>query len=133
MSPTHLTPTQLTDLNELLRQRHRELSQLVESELHADGTQEISVTTTSDAGWVSADVNADVLIARAERDANELAEITSALDRVRLGGYSFCAACSKDIGYTRLLAHPTARRCLPCQQAVEAKKTSMNSGSKQTG
>ncbi len=130
MSPAQLTPSQLTDLSELLRQRHRDLSQVVVRELHADGAPEISVTTASDADWTVADVDSDVLIARAQRDASELTEVASALERVQTGRYGICAACGKDIGYTRLLAHPAARRCLPCQQAVEAKATSTNVGSK---
>ena len=121
MPAAQLTPTQLTDLSELLRQRHRDLSLVVERELHADGTPELSVTTASDADWTAADVDADAFIARAERDTSELTEVAEALDRVQAGRYGVCEACGKDIGYTRLLAHPAARRCLPCQQAAEAK------------
>ena len=121
MSPTLLTPSQSTDLSELLRQRHRDLSLVVDRELHADGAPEISVTTATDADWASADVDADALINRAERDSSELTEVTDALDRVQTGRYGVCESCGKDIGYTRLLAHPAARRCLPCQQTVEAK------------
>ena len=121
MSTSQLTSTQLTDLSELLRQRHRDLSLLVERELHADGAPEIAVATATDADWASADVDADALIARAERDASELTEVTDALERVQQGRYGVCEACGKAIGYTRLLAHPAARRCLPCQQTVEAK------------
>ena len=130
MSPTLLTPSQSTDLSELLHQRHRDLSLVVDRELHADGADEISVTTATDADWASADVDADALIARAERDSSELTEVTDALDRVQTGRYGACEACGKDIGYTRLLAHPVARRCLPCQQAVEARATSINGDSK---
>lgn len=121
MSPAQLTSTQLTDLSELLRQRHRDLSLVVERELHADGAPEVSITTATDADWASADVDADAFIARAERDSSELTEVANALDRVQAGRYGVCEACRKDIGYTRLLVHPAARRCLPCQQAVEAK------------
>ena len=121
MSPTLLTPSQLTDLSELLCQRYRDLSLVVERELHADGTPELSVTTATDADWASADIDADALIAKAERDASELTEVTDALERVQQGRYGVCEACGKAIGYTRLLAHPAARRCLPCQQTVEAK------------
>ncbi len=121
MSPAQLTPTQLTDLSQLLRQRHSALSLAVERELHADGTTEMSVTTASDADWTAADVDADAFIARAERDSSELTEVAQALDRLTDGRYGLCETCSNDIGYPRLLAHPAARRCLPCQQAAEAK------------
>lgn len=124
MPPAQLTPSQLTDLSELLRQRHRDLSLVVERELHADGTPEISVTTASDADWAAADVDADAFIARAERDSSELTEVADALERVQHGRYGVCEACGKDIGYTRLLVHPAARRCLSCQQTVEAKNDS---------
>ena len=130
MSPAQLTPTQLTDLSQLLRQRHRALSLAVERELHADGTTEMSVTTESDADWTAADVDADTFIARAERDSSELTEVTEALDRLTDGRYGICESCSKDIGYARLLAHPAARRCLPCQQAVEAKTIATAGSSK---
>ncbi len=124
MPPAQLMPTQLTDLSELLRQRYIDLSLVVERELHADGTSEIAVTTASDADWTAADVDADTSIARAERDSSELTEVANALDRLQSGRYGLCEACGKDIGYTRLLAHPAARRCLSCQQAVEAKSAS---------
>ncbi len=124
MSPAQLTPSQLTDLSELLRQRHRDLSQVVERELHADGASEVSVTGASDADWTTADVDADTLIARAERDSSELIEIANALDRVADDRYGACEACSKDIGYARLLVHPAARRCLSCQQTAESKNGS---------
>ena len=124
MPPAQLTPSQLTDLSELLRQRHRDLSLVVERELHADGTPEISVTTASDADWTAADVDADAFIARAERDSSELTEVADALERVQHGRYGVCEACGKDIGYTRLLVHPAARRCVSCQQTVEAKSDS---------
>ena len=132
MPTTLLTPSQMTDLRELLHQRHRELSLVVAREMHADGAPEMSITASSDADWASADVDADALIARAERDSGELAEVANALDRVAEGHYGVCEACRKDIGYTRLLVHPAARRCLPCQQAVEAKKSSVVGTSRRT-
>ncbi len=119
MASSQLTPTQLTDLSELLRQRERALSLVVERELHADGAAEISVTTATDADWVISSVDADASIAKAERDSSELTEVANALDRVHTGRYGVCEACGRDIGYTRLLVHPAARRCLDCQQAVE--------------
>ena len=122
MSQALLTPSQLTDLSELLRQRHRDLSQVVARELHADGAPEIAISAPSDADWATADVDADALIARAERDASELVDITHALDRAAEGRYGACEACGKPTGYARLLAHPAARRCLPCQQSIEAKE-----------
>lgn len=120
MPTTPLTSTQLNDLSGLLHQRHHALSLVVQRELHADGAPELAVVTASDADWASADVDADAFITRAERNTSELTEVTSALDRVQAGRYGVCETCGEGIGFTRLLVHPAARRCLPCQQAVEA-------------
>ncbi len=130
MPSAQLTPTQLTDLSQLLHHRHRDLSLAVERELHADGTTEMSVATTSDADWKAADVEADTFIAKAARDSIELSEVTEALDRLTDGRYGNCETCSKDIGYSRLLVHPAARRCLPCQKAAEDKGDSSHGSSR---
>jgi DnaK suppressor protein len=130
MPPAQLTPPQLTDLSQLLRQRYRDLSLAVERELHADGMPEIAVTTASDADWTAADVDADAVIARAERDSSELTEVAEALTRMEDGRYGICETCGKDIGYPRLLVHPAARRCLACQQTAEAKGDSSSGTSR---
>ena len=124
MPPAQLISTQLTDLSELLRQRHRDLTLVVDRELHAEGMSEVSVTLATDADWAAAAVEAETSIARAERDVSELSEIADALARVESGNYGTCEACGNDIGYARLLAHPAARRCLSCQQTIEAKRDS---------
>jgi RNA polymerase-binding transcription factor DksA len=59
------------------------------------------------------------MIAKAERDANELTSMSLALDKIADGTYGVCEACGDDIGYPRLLAYPGARRCLGCQEKAE--------------
>lgn len=121
MSQFALTTQQIEDLRQLLLQRHKLLSAAVNADLHADDDSVTSITGGSDADWTTADVDADNLIAKAERDAKEQAETAAALDKIADGRYGVCEACGEAIGYARLLAYPSARRCLACQQNAEVR------------
>jgi RNA polymerase-binding transcription factor DksA len=44
----------------------------------------------------------------------ELAEIDGALERISSGGYGVCERCGAPIPDGRLLARPTATRCVTC-------------------
>jgi len=121
MSQFALTTQQIEDLRQLLLQRHRYLSAAVNADLHVDDESHTSITGAGDADWTTADVDADNLIAKAERDARDLAETAFALDKVDDGRYGVCESCGEAIGYARLLAYPSARRCLSCQKQAEVR------------
>jgi DnaK suppressor protein len=116
-----ITPEQLNDLQRLLNQRYAVLSQQVDRELHSDSAKEVSITTPSDADWTTDDQASSDQIARVERDAYELASVETALASIRKGTYGTCIRCGNFIDYVRLVAHPTALRCLSCQEKIEAK------------
>lgn len=124
MSQFALTSKQIDDLRQLLQQRQRQLAAALDAELHADDESHTSITAESDADWATADVESESLIAKAERDAKELAETAAALEKVEDGRYGVCEACGEAIGYPRLLAYPSARRCLACQKGAEARSGS---------
>lgn len=124
MSQFALTTRQIDDLTQLLQQHERQLMAAVNRELHADDATHTSITGGSDADWATADAEADDLLARAERDARELAATSAALEKIGEGTYGICEDCGEAIGYPRLLAYPAARRCLACQQKSESKTTS---------
>jgi DnaK suppressor protein len=46
--------------------------------------------------------------------AQRLGEIDAALERLRVGGYGDCVVCGRPIDPERLLARPTADRCVGC-------------------
>jgi DnaK suppressor protein len=46
-------------------------------------------------------------------------EVNTALERLSDGGFGVCKDCGKRIGRPRLLANPTATRCLACQSQFE--------------
>ena len=63
----------------------------------------------------------DVGISQTARDTQELEDIGSALKRIDDGTYGECVDCGEDIPRPRLEATPSAARCIPCQEKVEAR------------
>ena len=59
--------------------------------------------------------------AERERDVRELRQIAEARERMRDGSYGLCIDCGAPIPFPRLEALPYSARCVPCQQAIEAK------------
>lgn len=54
-----------------------------------------------------------------QRDQEELIAIQAARGRMADGSYGECVDCARSIPFERLEAHPTAVRCVPCQEAYE--------------
>ncbi|HEV7912923.1 MAG TPA: TraR/DksA family transcriptional regulator [Albitalea sp.] len=55
------------------------------------------------------------------RDQEELTEIAAARERIARGSYGECIDCGQPIGFDRLAAQPTAKRCIVDQEAWEKK------------
>lgn len=58
--------------------------------------------------------------AELERDLDELAAVESALVRLDDGSYGTCIDCGQPIDARRLIAVPSALRCMACQARYEA-------------
>src|SRR4051812_23306904 len=117
-----LTPEELAQLRSMIDERHMAL----EAELHSDAARARAETYGELAGPVadpgdsaSATLISDISNAELRRDLQELRALEAARDRIEDGTYGFCVDCGQDIGFKRLLAQPTALRCLPHQQAYE--------------
>ena len=79
----------------------------------------------SDAGDESvADLLSDVTQAEVARDVAEVRDIHAAETRIAAGRYGVCIDCGAAIGYPRLQAYPTAKRCLHCQALREKTRAS---------
>jgi DnaK suppressor protein len=61
----------------------------------------------------------DAAFALQEHDIEELEATELALMRITQGTYGLCLACETEIPITRLLAFPSAMRCIECQTATE--------------
>ena len=75
---------------------------------------------TGDAGdEAAASLLRDINEAGVMRDIGEVRDIVAAEQRVAAGRYGLCIDCGNPVGYKRLMAYPSAKRCLPCQERRE--------------
>jgi RNA polymerase-binding transcription factor DksA len=71
--------------------------------------------------WGVADGLAELDLAEVRHVLADLTEVDAALGRMRDGSYGDCADCGIAIAPARLMAYPTAHRCVSCQDAYEKK------------
>lgn len=57
----------------------------------------------------------------ATREGKYLSHIEKALERIDAGTYGVCGDCSNPIPKERLVAVPTATRCVPCKEKAETR------------
>lgn len=105
----------------LLERRVALLVEVREELLRADENRFADLAgRVHDAGDQSvADLLVDVDTAIVHRHITELRHIEEALRRMAQGGYGFCDSCGELIKQGRLETHPTAIRCIDCQEKYE--------------
>lgn len=118
-----LTAGERDSLARTLGERKRPLRDEIRSGLarmRTEGYEEL-LSGTADAGDESvAALLTDIANAEVARDAAELQDVFAVEARLSAGTYGTCIDCGTPIPYARLTAHPTAKRCLRCQQIREA-------------
>lgn len=118
-----LKHVQLDSLKQELDRRYRTLIEEVRDALAAPEHQQyielIDRGPADSADKAIGDALADINLAVIDRHVRELRDIEAARVRIGGGGYGSCADCGKDIGFERLQAYPTAKRCLACQRQRE--------------
>jgi RNA polymerase-binding protein DksA len=125
-----LTQTQLTKITRQLGKRYESLLAEVRDELEDTENQryiELIGRVPADIGDQSVgDALADLNLAIIDRHVQELRDIEAANARIKDRSFGICIDCDNEIGFERLLAYPTAKRCVLCQQQRE--KTYAHSG-----
>ena len=119
-----LSRSDLETLHALLKQRRARVGDAVQDRLHRHGlnTHEDAALpnrredTDDDAAAATA---THLDIASVARNAQELAALETALERVSQGDYGDCVECGEPIARERLYANPAATRCTDCQQFAE--------------
>jgi RNA polymerase-binding protein DksA len=118
-----LSHQQLARLDRQLEADYRRQLDEVRNELEASDNQQYAELVNrdpADAGDASvADLLASLNLAAIDRHIASLRNIETARARIKDGSYGICIDCGRDIDFDRLLAYPTAQRCLPCQQLHE--------------
>jgi DnaK suppressor protein len=125
----HLSTEEVGHLREVLLGRQRQLAADVQ-----EGTERRSgedsfaeqAGEVPDAGdtSVALEVN-DLRNAEIARDVAELRGIDIALARMKSDQYGICSTCGIDIPLARLVASPTAERCIRCQTLYESQHGTM--------
>jgi DnaK suppressor protein len=118
-----LTHEQIDALKTRLDDRQRSL--LLETRDELQNTEqrqyaEVGDRAPVDEGDQSVGIElADLNMEKMNRHIREIREIEAAKARIEDGSYGTCSECGRDIGFERLLAQPTALRCVACQEQWE--------------
>ena len=110
----NFTDAQLAQLKTAMQKRYMELQEEIRRELaHANGGRSI------DLGENLSDIPDDIDTALVERQINEMRELEISLKYLMELELGDCIDCGNEIGFERLLAYPSAQRCIECQQRYE--------------
>lgn len=119
---SQLTDEQLVILVKLLDSRERLMASVVNENvagLHASSVQETIAEAGDIADLAEIELARDRQRAAVDRDQQALSDIETARARIAAGSVGSCIDCGGVIGFDRLLAQPTASRCVPCQDFYE--------------
>jgi RNA polymerase-binding protein DksA len=118
-----LTKTQLNKIEHLLDRQYKALLEDVRDALEKSENQqyvELIDRAPADRGdQATGDALADLNLAIIDRHVREIRDIEAARVRIADGSCGTCVDCGGDIGFERVLASPTAKRCYTCQQQHE--------------
>lgn len=125
MPDPELSSAERARLMQVLETRRAELRRDVRMAL--DGSEDDRVVglrrrLEENDDWGVADGVAELDIAEVRHALAELVEVDAALERARAGMYGICVDCDEPIAPARLCAHPTATRCIGCQEAYEVRR-----------
>lgn len=119
---SQLTAEQIIALAELLDTEERSLAAVIDEHvagLRASSTPETTTLAGDVADQADIDLLRDRQNAAVERDLRSLRDIEAARSRLADGTIGSCIDCADEIGFERLLVHPTASRCMLCQDSYE--------------
>lgn len=115
-----LTQQQIRHLSELMDVRFaREIDEIRAVRERTRGQRDEGISSDwIDAALVEATLATDEAVIN--QDIEDARDIKAARERLSAGTYGSCVDCGEAIAYERLLAYPTAKRCIACQREREA-------------
>ena len=120
---TTLTDSQRAQLHQLLEQRKEqllaELGDIQRDTLAAAAGQDGTEAPEDPRDQADRLAHNTVRDAEATRDHDELVAVRAALARWADGSLGECTDCGQPVGLARLLAQPSAARCIGCQSVAE--------------
>ncbi len=118
----HLTPQQIKAFTVLLHARASELGAELRGEFDDGAARrhaQLGEGAVDRADQAYAETNTEREAGMVGHYASELADVQAALARIEAGVYGVCIDCGVSFPHARLLAYPSAKRCLLCQQTRE--------------
>lgn len=120
---THeLSRQEINDVEEALQNRFQEVKEDIEEEFRQSGEEDYVTLagTVRDLGDESmADVLTDTNATLLHRHIHEVRAIEAAMKRLHDNTINICQQCGGAISVPRLIAYPTATRCITCQEHYE--------------
>ena len=110
----NFTEEQLAQIKSALHKRYLELQAEIRSELVESG-EEFNINQADDINNILADVDTALI----DKQINEMRELEISLKYLMELELGDCIDCGNEIGFERLLAYPSAQRCIECQQRYE--------------
>jgi DnaK suppressor protein len=118
-----LTKTQLSKLERELDRQYKFLLEEVRDALEKSENQQyvelIDRSPTDSGDQAMGDELADLNLAIIDRHVQEIRDIELTRARIADGSYGTCIDCAGEVGFERLHAYPTAKRCFTCQRQHE--------------
>lgn len=118
-----LDASQLDQLAKKLNEDNQALLREVRNELENSGDQHRIDLLNSEPGDTGDESMANALsdfnVAILDRHIQAMRDIEAAFQRIKSGEYGVCIDCGDDVGFDRLQAYPTAKRCIVCQEKRE--------------
>lgn len=118
-----LSQGEIDRLNQLMEERRtRELEEIraVAARSNDDGRQEALAGRAADQlDQALGEIAQSATYAIVRQDIQDVRDIDAARKRIAAGTYGVCIECGVEIGFPRLLAYPTAKRCISCQREHE--------------
>jgi len=110
----NFTEDQLVQLRTALQKRYLALKDEVNNELsHSRDTRD------SEPAEYSNNIPDDIDTALIDRQINEMRELEMSMEYLSELEFGDCIDCGGEIGFERLLAQPSAQRCIECQGKYE--------------
>lgn len=117
-----LDDSQIQQLKRMLDDRYSELWNEIGAELD-ESARERFLQVAGEAQDLEdrsfADLISDLNVSMTDKHVQETRDVNDALIRINKGTFGICEGCGQTIDFDRLLAYPTAARCVRCQEVYE--------------
>jgi DnaK suppressor protein len=130
---THLTNEDLENIRNALQTRREALLKQVAAALEDSGQTQYAEVLGRASGDSSDEALAvtlgDISAARLDHEIRQLRELDAAMRRMQSEDFGLCQDCGAPIPVARLIANPSAVRCIACQELHEKTYAGQEHGS----